>query len=132
MDFTLIALLVTILSGGWILFILRRKAKELTEVEPYPIDIEPVIEKAKKRIEKVNVFNDLVIVVFLEKLLRKLRVLMQKAENVTIKWLEHLRVNYKNENPNPIFSDEYWDSIKNKEVQLGKKKSKQKEEDKPV
>jgi hypothetical protein len=51
-------------------------------------------------------------VTILEKLILKLRIWAQKTENKTLHWLEHLRVNYKKQAPNPVFSPEYWDNLK--------------------
>lgn len=112
MDFTLIALAITLISGAALYFFLRKKAKELSSVEPYPIDLKPVINNVKSKVEKYNIFKDLVAVVLLEKLIMRLRVWIQKLENKTLHWLEHLRVNYKKEKPSPIFSADYWDNLR--------------------
>jgi len=112
MDFTLIALAITLISGIALYFFLRRKATVLSSVEPYPIDLKPVINNVKAKVDKYNIFKDLVAVVLLEKMIMRLRVWIQKLENKTLHWLEHLRVNYKKEKPSPIFSADYWDNLK--------------------
>lgn len=99
-------------SAAVLLIILSKKAKDLSEVEPHNVNIAPVLNKVKSKVQKYNVFRDLVIVTILEKLILKLRIWAQKTENKTLHWLEHLRVNYKKQTPSPVFSPEYWDNLK--------------------
>ncbi len=107
-----IALLVAVASAIIIIIFLSRKAKVLADVEPHNVTISPILNKVKVKVGKYNVFKDLVAVTLLEKLIIKVRIWAQKIENQTLHWLEHLRVNYKKENPNPVFSPEYWDNLK--------------------
>ena len=112
MDLMWIALLVAVASAIIIIIFLSRKAKVLADVEPHNVTISPILNKVKVKVGKYNVFKDLVAVTLLEKLIIKVRIWAQKIENQTLHWLEHLRVNYKKENPNPVFSPEYWDNLK--------------------
>lgn len=112
MDLMWVALLIAVASAIIIIIFLSRKAKVLADVEPHNVTISPILNKVKVKVGKYNVFKDLVAVTLLEKLIIKVRIWAQKIENQTLHWLEHLRVNYKKENPNPVFSPEYWDNLK--------------------
>ncbi|HNY97721.1 MAG TPA: hypothetical protein PKM84_01200 [Candidatus Pacearchaeota archaeon] len=120
--FYLIALTGLFIGLMGAIILLSKKFPQLKKVED---DHRPVTQTLKDKVSKLQLkalkldsWKDLAVIDALEKLLMKMRVLVLKLDNKLIAWVESVRVNYKNQKPNPIFSPDYWDNLKN----AGKKK----------
>lgn len=69
-----------------------------------------LILKSKSAIKKVNPFKDFVYELYLQKALRKIRILSLKTENKTFTWLQKLKENVQRKKIRE--NENYWQEIK--------------------
>jgi hypothetical protein len=95
---------------GMLIIIFRKIPILLTLPE---VEIEPkekVFSKLKKRFLKINYFRDFSLEVFLEKILRRMRILTLKTDNKIFSWLTKLKEKIKKKEF--VKNDNYWEEIK--------------------
>ncbi len=117
----MIALIALFTGALGTIFILYRKTPKLLEFDDAEIahlNAAQKISGIKTKVLHLNSWKDFVIIDFLEKLLLKIRILILKTDNKIIGLVEKVRVDYKKQKPNPVFSPDYWEKIK----ALGQKK----------
>jgi len=98
-------LLIFISSFLGIVAIFVRKIPLILSFEPPKED---VISKLKEKVKNlVEISNNFSFEIFLQKLIRRIRILSLKIDNLTLKWLKKLRKKYSEGK-----KDNYWDNIK--------------------
>lgn len=102
-----ITLVASVIGVGAILF--RKIPVLLTLPETFEQG-ESFISKFKKGFEKNNPFKDFSYEIFLEKVLRKIRILTLKTDNKTFDWLNKLREKVQKKKIEE--NDNYWKKIR--------------------
>lgn len=107
----LIALIILIASLLGIGVISFRKIPVLLTLPEIEIRKEEgLILKLKKIIERINPFKNFSYEIFLEKILRKVRIFTLKTDNKTFNWLRKLKEKYQKKKIGK--KDNYWEEIK--------------------
>jgi len=126
----LIAAIIFIFSIFGMGMVIFRKIPVLLTLPETPIEKEEsLILKLKKIIERINPFKNFSLELFLEKILRKIRILTLKTDNKTFSWLRKLKEIYQKKTttrpppeggsesqpsagPQIEKNDDYWEELK--------------------
>lgn len=93
----IIAIIVFVISLGGVVFIIRRKIPVLVELQ----EVAPVSFKVEK--ERFRL-------IFMQKMLSKIRLLVLKTDNKTNEWMKRLRE--KSKENKTKFSEDYWNKLR--------------------
>jgi hypothetical protein len=104
----LIAQIILVISFLGIAVFLYRKIPVLVELPEVKNISEPEISKLGEEEMTAERKEELSFHVFLEKVLRRVKILTLKIENKTSNWIEELGHQNKNKN----FNDNYWEELK--------------------
>jgi len=115
--FYLIALAGLLIGLMGAIILLCKKVPQLKQAEEGRLPVTNILKekfsKLQLKAHKLDSWKDIAVIDNVEKLLMRMRVLVLKLDNKLIAWVESVRVNYKNQKPNPVFSPDYWDNLKN-------------------
>jgi len=106
-------IIALIVFGGSLIgmvVIVFRKIPVLVSLPEIPKSKEGIKAKFGKKIKELPIIKNFSLGLFLEKLLKRIRILVLKIENLTFIWLQKLKESHKRKSAPKL--DEYWEKIR--------------------